>query len=150
MNYTKVWCLLGLLSLGSAAWSQAQQTSGEPEKTISALENRWLQSYRTNNPDLAASLMADKFVMTGADGKLMNKTESLADAKATKNVSADYENVQVTVFGDTAIVTGGYKGKGTDSSGKSFDVHLQWTDTWVKMPNGKWQCVASQDTPIVM
>jgi ketosteroid isomerase-like protein len=148
MNYTKVWCLLGLLSLGGAAWSQAQQTSGEPEKTISALENRWLQSYKTNNPDLIAPLVADKFVSTGADGKLMNKAESLADAKATKNVSADYENVQVTVFGDTAIVTGGYKGKGTDASGKPFDVHLQWTDTWVKMPNGKWQCVASQDTPI--
>ena len=135
MNYTKVWCLLGLLSLGGAAWSQAQQTSGEPEKTISAHENRWLQSYKTNNPDLIAPLLADKFVSTGADGKLMNKAESLADAKATKNVSAEYENVQVTVFGDTAIVTGGYKGKGTDASGKSFDVHLQWTDTWVKMPS---------------
>jgi ketosteroid isomerase-like protein len=148
MNYTRVWCLLGFLSLGGAAWSQAQQTTAEPEKTISAHENRWLQSYKTNNPDLIAPLLADKFVSTGADGKLMNKAASLADAKATKNVSADYENVQITVFGDTAIVTGGYKGKGTDASGKSFDVHLQWTDTWVKMPSGKWQCVASQDTPI--
>lgn len=150
MNSTKVWCLLGLLTLGGTAWSQAQQTGGEPEKTITALENRWLQSYKTNNPDLIAPVLADKFVSTGADGKLLNKAESLADAKATKNTSVDYENVQVTVFGDTAIVTGGYKGKGTDGSGKPFDVHLQWTDTWVKMPNGKWQCVASQDTPIIM
>jgi ketosteroid isomerase-like protein len=78
----------------------------------------------------------------------MNKAESLADAQATKNTSVDYENMQVTVFGDTAIATGGYKGKGTDVSGKPFDVHLQWTDTWVKMANGKRQCVASQDTPI--
>jgi hypothetical protein len=21
-------------------------------------------------------------------------------------------------------------------------------DTWVKMPDGKWQCVASQDSPV--
>ncbi|MGO9681133.1 MAG: YybH family protein [Beijerinckiaceae bacterium] len=150
MKYANVWCLLGLLSVGSIAWSQAQQSGAESEKAVTALENRWLQSYRTNNPDLIAPLLADKFVSTGADGKLMNKAESLADAKATKNVSADYENVQVTVFGDTAIATGGYKGKGTDASGKPFDIHLQWTDTWVKMPNGKWQCVASQDTPIKM
>ena len=148
MNNAKVWYLIGLLSLGGAAWSQAQQTSDEAEKTVTALETRWLQSYKANNPDLVAPVLADKFVSTGADGKLMNKAESLADAKATKNTSADYENVRVTVFGNTAIVTGGYKGKGTDASGKSFDVHLQWTDTWVKMPSGKWQCVASQDTPI--
>jgi ketosteroid isomerase-like protein len=150
MNYIKAWGLLGLLTLGGIAWSQAQQTGGEPEKTITALENRWLQSYKTNNPDLIAPMLADKFVSTGSEGKLMTKAESLAEAKATKNTSADYENVQVTVFGDAAIATGGYKGKGTDGSGKPFDVHLQWTDTWVKMPNGKWQCVASQDTPIKM
>jgi hypothetical protein len=53
----------------------------------------WLQSYKTNNPDLIAPVLADKFVNTGPDGKLMNKAESLADAKATKNTSADYENV---------------------------------------------------------
>ena len=121
-----------------------------PAKAVTALETRWLLAYRTNNPDLIAPVLADKFVSTGADGKLMNKAESLADAKSTKNTSADYENVQVTVFGDTAIVTGGYKAQGTDSSGKPFDVHLQWTDTWVKMHNGKWRCVASQDTPIMM
>jgi ketosteroid isomerase-like protein len=148
MNYTKAWWVFGLLSLVGAASSQAQQTGTSPEQAVSALENRWLQSYKTNNPDLIAPMLAEKFVSTGADGKLMNKTESLAEAKATKNTSADYETMQVTVFGDTAIATGGYKGKGMDSSGKPFDVHLQWTDTWVKMPNGKWQCVASQDTPI--
>ena len=115
---------------------------------MTALENRWLESYRTNNPDLIAPALADKFVSTDAEGKLRNKADSLADAKSEKNASADYENLQVTVFGDTAIATGGYQGKGTDASGKPFQVHLQWTDTWVKMPNGKWQCVASQDTPI--
>jgi ketosteroid isomerase-like protein len=149
-NYTKAWYLIALLSLGGAVSSQAQQTSGGAEQAVAALENRWLQSYKTNNPDLVSPLLADKFVSTGADGKVMNKAESLADAKATKNASADYENLKVTVFGGTAIATGGYKGKGTDPSGKAFEVHLQWTDTWVRMPNGKWQCVASQDTPITM
>lgn len=150
MNCAKLWCLFGLLSLGGVAWSQAQHTGGDAEKAVTALETRWLQSYRSNNPELIASALADKFMSTGADGKLMNKAEALADAKATKNTSADYENLQVTVFGTTAIATGGYKGKGTDASGRAFDVHLQWTDTWVKMPDGKWQCVASQDTPIRM
>jgi ketosteroid isomerase-like protein len=149
MKRVLMWCLVGLLTLGSAARSQAQTTGGT-EKAVAALEEQWLQSQKTNNPDLVAPLLADKFVSTGADGKVMNKAEALANAKATKYVSAEYEGVKVTVFGDTAIATGGFKGKGTDASGKPMDVHERWTDTWVKMSNGKWQCVATQGSTIQM
>jgi len=44
----------------------------------------------------------------------------LAQAKGTKYESVDYEDVKVTVTGNTAIATGIFKGEGTDSSG-SFD-----------------------------
>ena len=150
MKNTQMWCLLGLLSLASATVSHAQQTSGATEKAIAALENQWLQAQQTNNPDLVAPLLADKFVSTGADGKVTNKVQALADAKASKFVSAENENVQVTVFGDTAIATGLWVGKGTDEKGKPLDAHDRWTDTWVKMPNGKWQCVATQSSLVKM
>jgi ketosteroid isomerase-like protein len=136
----------GLFSLASATVLQAQQTTGAAEKAIIELENQWLQSQKTNNPDLLAPLLADKFVSTDHDGKVTNKAQTLADAKASKCVSADDENMQVTVFGDTAIATGLFIGKRTNEKGKPFDVRVRWTDTWVKMPNGKWQCVATQDT----
>jgi uncharacterized protein DUF4440 len=142
MKRTWIWCVIGLLSLGSAAWSKAQATGGT-EKAVAALEQQWLQSQKTNNPDLVEPLLADKFVNTGNDGKVTGKAETLATAKATKYDSIEYEDVKVTVFGDTAIATGGSKAKGTDASGKPLDNHERWTDTWVKMPNGKWQCVAS-------
>ena len=148
MKKTLMWCLICLISIGSAAWTQAQST-GESEKAVAALEQQWLQSQKTNNPDLVAPLLADKFVETSSDGKVMNKAEALAQAKATKYVSAEYQDVKVTVFGDTAIATGGFKGKGTDASGKPMDVHERWTDTWVKMPSGKWQCVATHGSTIV-
>ena len=72
----------------------------------------------------------------------------LAIAKATKYQSVEDPDVKVTVFSDTAIATGGFKGKGTDETGKPFDSNERWTDTWVKMPNGKWQCVASHGSNI--
>ena len=142
-----MWCLSCLLLVGSAAWLQAQQT-GNTEKAVAALEQQWLQSQKTNNPDLVAPLLADKFVNTGSDGKVTGKAETLATAKATKYDSAEYEDVKVTAFGTTAIATGGFKAKGTDASGKPLDVHERWTDTWVKMPNGQWQCVASHGSPV--
>jgi ketosteroid isomerase-like protein len=79
-----------------------------------------------------------------------SRSESLASAKATKYDSVDYEGVKVTVFGNTAIAIGGFRATGTDPSGKPMDVHEHFTDTWVKMPDGKWQCVASHQSPIKM
>jgi uncharacterized protein (TIGR02246 family) len=149
MKKTFMWCLGSVLLLGSAAWLQAQQT-GDTEKAVAALEQQWLQSQKTNNPDLVAPLLADKFLSTGVDGKVMNKAETLADAKATKYDSMEYEDVKVTVFGDTAIATGGSRAKGTNAAGKPMDTHDRWTDTWLKMPNGKWQCVASHVSSIKM
>jgi ketosteroid isomerase-like protein len=149
MKRTWMWCLVALLSLGTTMRLQAQTTGGT-EKAVAALEEQWLQSQKTNNPDLVAPLLADKLVITGSDGKARNKTESLANAKATKYVSAEYEDMKVTVFGDTAIATSVFNAKGTDESGKPFDFHERWTDTWVKMPSGKWQCVASHGSTIKM
>lgn len=144
MIHRQLGCLLGLLLLTTVAFSQSPLGT---EAAITALENQWLQAQRTNNPDLVAPILADKFVYTDGDGKLATKAAMLAD-KSVKWQRVDYENVQIAVYGDTAIVTGEFVGKGTDASGKAVNDHSRYTDTWVKMSNGKWQCVASQDTRI--
>jgi ketosteroid isomerase-like protein len=149
MKRNLTWSFLGLVVLASAVWSQAQEKAGT-EQAVAAMEQKWLQSQQTNNPDLVAPLLADKFVNTGSDGKVTNKAESLANAKATKYDSVAYDDLKVTAFGDVAIATGGFTAKGTDPSGKPLDVHERFTDTWVKMPNGQWQCVASQGSPVKM
>jgi uncharacterized protein (TIGR02246 family) len=150
MNRPWARCLIALLLLGNAAWAKDKPADGDTEKAVAALEQQWLQSQKTNNPDLIAPLLADKFINTGSDGKVTSKSESLANAKATKYDSVDYDNVKVTVFGDTAIAVGDFKAKGTDPSGKPLDANERFTDTWVKMSDGKWQCVASHQSPVKM
>jgi len=140
--------LVGLLTLCVTYVLHAKQTAGATEKAVAELENQWLQSQKTNNPDLVAPLLADKFVITEQDGKVHTKSQMLAEARKTKYASAEYEDVKVTAFGDIAVAVGGFKGKGTNGSGKSFDDHIRWTDTWVTMPDGKWQCVASAESPV--
>ena len=114
MRRAWMWCVIGLLSLGSTVFSQDKTSSGETEKAVAALEQQWLQSQKTNNPDLVAPLLADKFTGTGSDGKVSGKAQALADAKASKYESMEYEYVKVTIFGDAAIATGGSNAKGTD------------------------------------
>ena len=134
-------CLVGVFVLATSAWSQST------EKTVAALENQWLQSQKTNNVDLLVPLLAEKFVNTSNEGKVTGKSETLAEYKKTKWTTAENTDVKVIVYGDADIATGVYDGKGTNA-GKPFNEHEHWTDTWVKMPGGQWQCVASQGTLI--
>lgn len=149
MKRTLILCLLASALLASPAWTQSGMAGGT-EQAVAALEGKWLQSQKTNNPDLLTPLLADKFVDTMGDGKVMSKSETIAMAKSMKWETAEYIDVKVSVFGDTAIATGGFKGKATDGSGKTLNITERWTDTWVKMPSGQWQCVATQATPVRM
>jgi ketosteroid isomerase-like protein len=142
------WFLLCLALLATAIWSQAQ-TSGGAEKAVADLEQQWLKAQRTNNPDLIVPLLADGFTNTSSSGKVTNKTEAVAEAKVTKYTSVDYVDMKVTVFGDTAIAVGAFKAKGTDPSGKPLDADERFTDTWAKI-HGKWECVASHQSPLKM
>jgi|SRR5579862_3460067 len=139
--------LIGLLVCG-AAWSQAGPSTADTEKAVAALENQWLLSERNNTPDTAVPLLADKFVYTGADGTTYEKTQFLATVRKIKFSSMENSDVKVKVFGDTAIATGASNEAYLDESGKAVAQHTRWTDTWVKMPGGKWQCVASQETAV--
>src|SRR5437868_11740689 len=51
MKRTWILCIVGLLAVMVTASSRAQMTGGT-EKAVAALEEQWLQSQKTNNPDL--------------------------------------------------------------------------------------------------
>lgn len=141
------WCVLGLVFLATTTCLQAQKNAAT-EKAVADLEQQWLKSQQTNNPGPLETLLADGFTNTSIEGQVSNKAESIADAKATKYTSVDYSDLKVMVFGDTAIAVGTFQAKGTDSAGKPLDANERFTDTWVKMAGGKWQCVASHQSPI--
>ncbi|HXW17573.1 MAG TPA: nuclear transport factor 2 family protein [Candidatus Acidoferrales bacterium] len=141
------WCVLGFALLATAIPSRTQTNAGD-QKAVADLERQWLKSQQANNPDAIAGVVADGFINTGSDGKVSTKAEMIADQKKTKYTSVDYVGLKVMVFGDTAVAVANFRGKGTDSSGKAFDVNERFTDTWAKMPDGKWQCVASHQSEI--
>lgn len=122
----------------------------DAKQQVLDLEQQWLTSQQTNNVDLLEPLLADGFISTSSEGKVSNRAQTIADQKATKYTSADYTDVKVMLFGDTGIAIGNFRSKGTSASGKPLDANERFTDTWVKMPSGKWQCVASHESPLKM
>jgi ketosteroid isomerase-like protein len=108
---------------------------------IIALENSWNQAELHNDAHAVDLLLADDFVMTVADGYTLNKAAMLASIRDTsyRPDVLQSENMEVHMYGITAIVTGSYLEKGKD---KPFERRGRFTDTWVNLA-GEWRCVAS-------
>jgi ketosteroid isomerase-like protein len=141
-------CLLGLMMVANVGYVQAARAASA-DQSVLALEQKWLQSQKANDTALLEPLLADNIADTSTEGKLMTgKAAVVKDAKAVKWSSAEYTDMKVTMHGDAAIVTGIFNGKGTDAAGKPVNVHERFTDTWVKMQDGKWLCVASHGSNI--
>lgn len=127
----------------------AQQNNDSGDKSlILALEGAWNQAELHHDAAAASAIMADTFISVDHHGKLLNKSQYLADLKDLSYKPEEISNSDTTVYlyGDTAIVTSAYRTRGTDS-GKAFAHHGRFTDTWIKR-NGKWQCVADHETLI--
>ncbi len=150
MKRTLVCCVVAMLSLMVAAQAKDKEMGGGTEQAVAGLEQKWIDASKASNPEMLAPLLADKFVNTSSDGKVIGKSETLANVRASKWETNQISDVKVTVFGNTAIATGNWAGKGTDEKSKPVDTHERWTDTWMKMSDGKWQCVASHSSTVKM
>jgi ketosteroid isomerase-like protein len=119
------------------------RAGGDVAQTITSLENQWAKDSTAGNAAGVGALLADDFVNLDSDGTSYGKTETLERVKKAKWETNAVSDIKVTTHGNTAIATGVWKGKGTSGSGKAVDSDERWVDTWVKMANGKWLCVAT-------
>lgn len=140
-------CGIVLLTVSAVMAKQSAtpggKASGPVAQALMDQENQWGKASKASNGDALAPLLADGFVSLDSDGTLYGKADVVARTKKAKWTTNEVADMKVTVHGDTGIVTGTWTGKGTDATGKAIDTKERWADTWVKMPDGKWQCVAS-------
>ena len=143
--------LIFLLLLGLAVTAKAQDKargSAADKSMILAMENAWNQAELHHDAAAADTILADTFISVDHHGQLQNKSQYMAGLKDTSFQPQQISNTDTSVYlyGNTAIVTSAYRTKGTDS-GKPFVHRGRFTDTWVNL-NGKWVCVANQETLI--
>ncbi len=122
--------------------------SGNVAQTLTNLENEWTKASAQSDADGIAPLLADKWFTVDSDSTVHDKAEALARAKKAKWETNQISDIKVVPYGNSAVVTGVWTGKGTDGTGKQVDTKERWVDTWVKMPGGKWQCVSSASAKI--
>ena len=133
------------LILATGALSFAQSSI---DKTLMDLEAQWVKAALASKGEAVAPLLAADFVSVQSDGKTATKAEYVAMTSKGKWQVSEVSNMKVQVHGNAAVVTGMWTGKGTDGMGKAVDAKERFADTWVKMSDGKWQCVASASAPM--
>ncbi len=137
--------LTGVVMLSGAVTDAAE--SGTAEQAVFAAENEMTKALQTNNVELYGSFLADKYVQTDQDGTvLLGKAATLTDMKTYIFNNEELSDLQVTVYGDTAIATGTFLAKVTYQN-KPIVNRGRFTDTWVKL-DGKWQLVAEHSSMI--
>jgi ketosteroid isomerase-like protein len=132
------------LALELCAVSQTVSYSpGSQESQLVTLERLWNDAQVHRDGHALAGLIADKFVNTEWNGEVSDRGKFLADINDPKfeATSLTMQDMKVTLFQNTAVVTGTYRAKGR-YQGKSYDHLGRFTDTWV-FADEKWQCVAS-------
>jgi ketosteroid isomerase-like protein len=134
--------LLLILMFAFCGFSTAQKTDPASAKIV-ALESRWNDAYKRNDPAGMQALLAEDFIITVEDGTTFSKSGYLAhvaDSDLQVKIS-DMTDLRVRLHGNLAIVTGAYHEKGK-SKGKPYESHDRFTDVWMKT-GATWQVIAS-------
>jgi len=115
---------------------------------LSEIEQRLIAAWVAGDPSFHEKTLADDWSVIDATGRVMSKTQMLAEAFSVDGqiTKGTIDQVDVRLFGDWAVVTGRTQAAG-QSGGADFDVTLRFTDVFA-CRNENWQVVASQATLI--
>jgi ketosteroid isomerase-like protein len=134
----------GLMVLAAFSLGTSQTKDGPLQNNVGQelgrLEDEWLSAYLRGDKATFDRIVADDFTGTDESGKVRSKAEERALVQAVPasvNASLTAEDVQVRVYGDTAVVTGRIVSRVQGN----LNFQSRFTDTFVKR-DGRWQVVA--------
>ena len=121
-----------------------ESQAGGLEQQLKQMEDDWQKATRTKDAALLKRIIAEDWVATDDKGKALNREQYISQTTSNTDVVQSNENtdMQVRVYGNTAVVTGGLTEKGT-RKGTAYTDTYRWTDVFVKR-GGQWQAVVSQ------
>jgi ketosteroid isomerase-like protein len=125
----------------------ARPAGGSAEEQIAALEQQWAAAVQASDEGAVAPLVADGYINMNTGGVLRDKAAPLDNIRKSKWTLSQLSRIQVRSYGETAIATGAWRGKGTSPDGEAVETREQWMDTWIRMPDGRWQCIATASAP---
>lgn len=142
-----------IFAVGNSPLLSGSQAQGSVEQEILRHERALYDALIKNDLSTFASYLSDDYTEIRANGRVFTKAQAVEAGKRPggKIERYDLDELKVSVYGNTALVTGRYSRQGTAMSlaGQSFEFDEQgrFSDLWVRQ-QGRWLCVSNQDTAI--
>lgn len=150
MKRTLVICmvLLATALLAPASPKRSGKAGGDVREQLKQMEKDRAAAVIKADIGTLDRLTSDDYEFTDSRGQVRNKQEMLDAIKSgqTKLQSNDLDDLKVSVYGDTAVVTGKSTAKGT-LGGQPVTGPIRFMRVLVKR-GGQWKCVAFQQTKI--
>lgn len=131
-----------LMLMSAAAHSADGVVSGADVDAVRAMNDNYLRSWRQRDMEWFRQNLSDEYVCTAPDGSVLSKREFISYPDQSSQIADSHvEELNVTVYGDTAVVTGNnvvHWKNGKISA-------TRYTDTYAKV-GGKWKAVSAQLT----
>jgi ketosteroid isomerase-like protein len=150
---------LGLLTFiigisASAVWRVTStpidkgQRARADEQELLQMEQDYINAERRADVEFFDRIYASDFYLTGSDGTVLNREQALEEISASKGLYKEmyHSDVQVQLYGDTAVVTGRWRGKIGASDGDTTE-QTRWTDMFVRR-DGRWLLASTHVTSI--
>jgi ketosteroid isomerase-like protein len=129
----------------SAPVLSAAPTSENVEEVITQLERKWVAAIVGKDTATIDRLLADDFSGTTNDQRY-SKADAIEDVTSGTHESLDLEEIDVRVFGDSAVVTLAQNEKSRHGN-KDFSGRYLFTNVWVKK-DSEWRAVTSHGSRI--
>lgn len=154
MKHILIIVVLAVTASSVCGQSSPSAQDGKLAEEIKRMDRQWIiEAYSSKDLKDFDRIVAEDFMITGSNGKVLNKAQKRA------NVVADYtepspesifkideESAHVRVFDNTVISTG-YIIENYMYKGNKINDRVYFTNVYLKR-NGRWQVVASQFTRV--
>jgi ketosteroid isomerase-like protein len=154
MGSIRAMTLGGILSLtlfGSAfvpAFAQEHKTANGLEETILKLEQQWEDALTQSDTGALERLYDERLIYTHSNGKVDTKATYIQAIKsgATRYESMKRDDIKVTAYGQTALVTCHWQVH-VLAQGNKIDTNARYLHVFIQQRDG-WKLVAHQSTRI--
>lgn len=118
---------------------------GTVEHELVDLSQEWMRAVQEHDRERLDGILAREFSVVGAIGDLGREEwlERVAGPYAIEDFT--YEEIDVEVYGDTAVLTSRYR-QTARLDGRDLSGSYLVTDVWVRR-DGRWQVVRRHATP---
>jgi len=149
MNLSAIVAVIVIIGTGRTQPSPTAASNTTDKEQLIQIERELAVAWPKGDRETIDRILALDWSVTNAFGQVQTRQQVMHDAfqSGTLKVrSARVDEIEVRLFGNTAVITGHSVSEGL-YAGKPFSANLRFTDVFVKRMQ-RWQAVASHASAI--